>query len=71
MSPILQAGFKRFKQNKLGLSCCILFICVFVLSLASELIANDKPLLVKYDQTLYFPVLKHYPETTFWRCFRN
>lgn len=71
MSPILQAGFKRFKQNKLGLSCCILFICVFVLSLASELIANDKPLLVKYDQTLYFPVLKHYPERTFGGVFET
>lgn len=71
MSPILQAGFKRFKQNKLGLSCCILFICVFVLSLASELIANDKPLLVKYEQDLYFPVLKHYPETTFGGVFET
>ncbi|MEG2462318.1 MAG: ABC transporter permease [Acinetobacter sp.] len=71
MSPILQAGFKRFKQNKLGLSCSILFLCVFVLSLASELIANDKPLLVKYDQTLYFPVLKHYPETTFGGVFET
>ncbi|MEG0031399.1 ABC transporter permease [Acinetobacter sp.] len=71
MSPILQAGFKRFKQNRLGLSCCILFICVFVLSLASELIANDKPLLVKYEQDLYFPVLKHYPETTFGGVFET
>ncbi|MEG2299592.1 MAG: ABC transporter permease [Acinetobacter sp.] len=71
MSPILQAGFKRFKQNRLGLSCCILFLCVFVLSLAAELIANDKPLLVRYDQTLYFPVLKHYPETTFGGVFET
>lgn len=71
MSPILQAGFKRFKQNKLGLSCCILFICVFVLSLAAELIANDKPLLVNYDHALYFPVLKHYPETTFGGVFET
>lgn len=71
MSPILQAGFKRFKQNKLGLSCCILFLCVFVLSLAAELIANDKPLLVKYDHALYFPVLKHYPETTFGGVFET
>lgn len=71
MSPILQAGFKRFKQNKLGLSCCILFLCVFVLSLAAELIANDKPLLVKYDHALYFPVLKHHPETTFGGVFET
>src|SRR3990167_1685717 len=71
MSPILQAGFKRFKQNRLGLSCCILFICVFVLSLAAELIANDKPLLLKYDHALYFHVLKHYPETTFGGVFET
>ncbi|MGE8564535.1 MAG: ABC transporter permease, partial [Acinetobacter bohemicus] len=44
---------KRFKENKLGFACLILFALIFILSLASELIANDKPLLVKYDDSLY------------------
>ena len=64
MSPIMQARVQRFKQNKLGFGCFIVFIIIFVLSLAAELIANDKPLLVKYEQSLYLPVFKGYPETT-------
>ncbi|MGN5535013.1 ABC transporter permease [Acinetobacter sp. Lyrl_1] len=71
MSPIMQARVQRFKQNKLGFGCFIVFIIIFVLSLAVELIANDKPLLVKYEQSLYLPVLKAYPETTFGGVFET
>lgn len=71
MSPIMQARVQRFKQNKLGLGCFIVFIIIFVLSLAAELIANDKPLLVKYEQSLYLPVFKAYPETTFGGVFET
>jgi len=35
------------------------------LSLIAELIANDRPLLIRYDGHFYFPVLAEYPETTF------
>ena len=38
---------------------------MFILSLGAEFIANDKPLLVRYDGHFYFPVLKAYPETAF------
>ncbi|HHW54046.1 ABC transporter permease [Acinetobacter towneri] len=71
MSPIMQARVQRFKQNKLGFGCFIVFIVIFVLSLAAELIANDKPLLVKYEQSLYMPVFKAYPETTFGGVFET
>ena len=65
MSPLMQARLERFRQNKLGFRCLILFLIIFVLSLLAELIANDKPLLVRYQQAFYFPILKDYPETTF------
>ena len=71
MSPIMQARVQRFKQNKLGFGCFIVFIIIFVLSLAAELIANDKSLLVKYEQSLYLPVFKAYPETTFGGVFET
>ena len=71
MSPIMQARLQRFKENKLGFGCFIVFALIFVMSLAAELIANDKPLLVKYDQSLYMPVLKTYPETTFGGVFET
>ncbi|WP_180085813.1 ABC transporter permease [Acinetobacter sp. YH12145] len=71
MSPIIQARFQRFKENKLGFTCFINFALIFMLSLAVEFIANDKPLLVKYDDSLYVPVLKSYPETAFGGVFET
>lgn len=71
MSPMMQARIQKFKQNRLGYFCFILFILIFILSLAAELIANDKPLLVKYDQHYYVPVIQTYPETTFGGVFET
>ena len=71
MSPLMHMRLKRFKENELGFACLILFALIFILSLASELIANDKPLLVKYDDSLYVPVFKSYPETTFGGVFET
>ena len=71
MSPMIQARLQRFRQNCLGYCCFILFSLIFVLSLGANLIANEKPLLVKYQQALYFPVFKAYPETTFGGVFES
>lgn len=71
MSVMMQAACHRFKQNKLGFICLIVFSLLFILSLGAEFIANDKPLLVKYQQAYYFPVLKSYPETTFGGVFET
>ena len=41
------------------------FAVLFVLSLCSELIANDKPLLVHFNDRWYVPVLNNYSESDF------
>eukprot|EP01030_Chromulinospumella_sphaerica_P034438 gene34438-biopygen15348 len=51
--------------NKRGWWSLWLFLILFGASLGAELIANDKPLVVHYDNGWYFPALKRYPETTF------
>ena len=71
MSPMMRTAVNRFKQNKLGLSCLILFMLIFTLSLFAEIIANDKPVLLKYDQAYYFPIIQRYPETTFAGVFET
>ena len=43
----------------------VLFLVLFVLSLFAEFIANDKPILVRYDGAFYMPIFTMYPETTF------
>ncbi len=71
MSPLMRARFYRFKQNKLGFRCFILFLIIFTFSILAELIANDKPLLVRYQQSFYFPIIQDYPETTFGGTFET
>ena len=54
-----------FKKNKRAYCSFLLLIFIFVLSLFSELISNDKPLIVKYKNELYFPVFHNYSDD-FW-----
>ena len=65
LSPLTQRRLAQFKVNKRGYVSFWLFLVLFTLTLFAELIANDKPLLVKYDDSYYFPIVKEYPETTF------
>ena len=54
-----------FKKNTRAYVSLILFVAIFVLSLCSELISNDKPLIVKYKNNFYFPFLTEYSDA-FW-----
>jgi microcin C transport system permease protein len=65
MSPLAKKRLQQFKQNRRGWWSLWLFMLLFILSLGAEFIANDKPILLKYDGELYAPVLTSYPETTF------
>ena len=65
LSPVNQRRFAQFKAHRRGWYSLWLFLLLFVLSLGAELIANDKPLAVRYDNSWYFPVFKRYAETEF------
>lgn len=64
-SPLNQRRWFNFKANRRGWYSMILFMILFTLSLFAELIANDKPVLVSYDNELYVPIFNTYAETTF------
>ena len=55
----------RFKRNKLGFWSLVIFTTLVVLSLFADVLSNDKPLVVRYQGELYFPLLKDYSEKTF------
>lgn len=55
----------RFKANRRGYWSLRIFLVLFGLSLFAGVLSNDKPLLVSYQDSLYVPILKEYPETTF------
>lgn len=70
MSPG-QRAWLRFKMNRRGYYSLWLFSIVFILSLFAEFISNDKPLIVNYQDTYYFPVFKFYKETDFGGDFET
>ena len=54
-----------FKQNKRATVSFIIFILIFLLSLFSELISNDKPLIIKYKGDILFPIFQEYSDEYF------
>ncbi len=60
-----QRAWQRFRRNRLGYWSLVIFCALVVLSLFAELISNDRPLIVRYEGTTYFPMVKDYSEKTF------
>ena len=69
LTPLTRRRFAQFRANRRGWWSLWLFLLLFGLSLGAELIANDRPLLVKYQGSFYFPVFKEYAETDFGGVF--
>ena len=64
-NPLNEARWLRFKENRRGYWSLWIFMVLFVMSLFAELIANDKPLLVEYNNQWYYPIAEQYAETEF------
>lgn len=69
LSPLTRRRLRNFRANRRGFWSLWIFAVLFGASLFAEVIANDRPLVVKFDGGLYFPVLRTYPETTFGGVF--
>jgi len=65
LTPLTQRRLSNFRANRRGFWSLWLFLLLFGVSLFAEFIANDRPLLMRYDGAFYFPVFADYPETTF------
>ena len=71
LSPISQRRLHQFKANKRGYWSFWIFLTILILCLGAEFIANDKPLLLKFNGGFYTPVFQNYPETTFGGDFET
>ena len=65
VSPLMRRRLASFRANRRGYWSFWIFLALFVLSLGADLLANDRPLLVRHDGHFYAPVLRGYPETAF------
>jgi len=65
MNTINQRRWNAFKKIKRAYYALWIFSIAFSLSLCSEILANDKPLIVHYNTGWYFPIVEALTEKTF------
>ena len=71
LSKLNQRRLNNFKNNKRGYYSFWIFSFLFIISLFANFIANEKPLLVKYNSNFYYPIFSFYSETTFGGDFET
>ena len=69
LTPITRRRLAIFRQNRRGYWSFWLFAILFGTSLFAEFIANNRPLLIRFDGHWYVPVLQDYSEDTFGADF--
>lgn len=65
ISPLNQRRWSNFKANRRGFWSLWIFLFLFIGSLFAEFIANDRPIMVSYQDEILFPVFIDYPEEKF------
>ena len=65
MNPMNRRRLAAFRSSKRGMISLAIFGVLFFVSLFAELLANNKPILIRYDGGFYSPMIRDYPETTF------
>ena len=71
IQTIRQKRISVFKANKRGYYSLWVFSFLFIFTLFSEFIANDKPLLISYKSDFYTPIFKTYSEQDFGGDFES
>ncbi|NKQ40596.1 MAG: ABC transporter permease [Sulfurovum sp.] len=71
MQEVSKKRIAVFKANKRGYWSLWIFSFLFIVSLFSEFIANDKPLFISYKGAYHFPVFKSYSEKVFGGDFES
>ena len=70
-SKLNQRRIENFKNNKRGYYSLWIFSFLFIISLFADFIANEKPLLIKYESKFYYPIFSFYSETNFGGDFET
>ncbi len=71
ITPLTRRRLRNFRGNKRGFWSMVIFLILFLGTLPAEFIANERPLLIQYQGSYYFPVVKTYAETVFGGDFET
>lgn len=64
-TSVFRRRWRRFAANRRGYYSLLIFLFFFVLSLFAEVLSNDRPIVVRYENRWYFPIWQDYAETVF------
>ncbi len=62
LSPLTRRRLAIFRAHRRGYWSLWIFLALFIVALFAEFIANDRPLVIRYDGHWFFPVLQDYSE---------
>ncbi|MCX7645373.1 MAG: ABC transporter permease [Rhodobacteraceae bacterium] len=65
LSPLNRRRWRNFRSNRRAYWSLVIFLILYGLSLFAELIANDKPILIRHKGEFYTPIFRFYSEQTF------
>ncbi|MCG6111612.1 MAG: ABC transporter permease [Paracoccus sp.] len=65
MSELNRRRLRNFRRNGRAFWSLVIFSVLFVTAMFAEIVANDKPIVVRYQGDLYWPAYNFYPETAF------
>ena len=71
LSPLNQRRWRNFRANSRAFWSLVLFALLFGLSLFAEFLANDRPILIRFQGAFYTPIFHFYPETEFGGDFKT
>ena len=71
LSPLNRRRWRNFRANGRAFWSLVVFSILFGLSLFAELLANDKPILMRSQGQFYTPIWRFYPETEFGGDFQT
>lgn len=70
-SSVLRKRIDIFRSNRRGFWSLWIFLFLFIASLCSEIIVNDKPIMLKYKDGFYFPAFVMYSDKIFGGDFET
>jgi len=62
---------QKFKNNKKAFHSFLIFAFICAFTFSFDFISNDKPLIIKYEDSYYFPIFKKHAETKFGGDFET
>jgi len=65
LDPVTRKRFKRFRARRRAWISLWALLCLYAVSLAAELVCNDRPLYLRFNGRSHFPAFRFYPEDVF------